>query len=231
MARFRIPEQYASGLATIRQLDDAAMEQFLSVLSKAAPSLNTSALASAVSSSVKSIPQEDIEEMLVAVVSLYGVLDQSDLSMESFTDEFCQAMAESKRKNLNFDGEADRKRFRDRLTQLLSVDSFSIASKALSLKQEYEHYFCSGRILSDARPVYGDDLVTGPLAALIVHTLRLAYHEVDGIKEIYIAFDDSQLRELRDLLDRAELKSKNIRALLERSGTRVVGTREEDTDV
>src|ERR1700676_3830276 len=100
--------------------------------------------------------------MVAAVVSLYAALASSDLSTEVFVEEICEAMAESKRKDLNFDDEADRDRFKHRLITLLKIDSFGIASKALSLKSDCDHVFCTGRILTDARPVYGADVSTAP---------------------------------------------------------------------
>lgn len=156
--------------------------------------------------------------MVSAVVSLYAAMDTSDLSIEVFVEEISRAMSESKQTELNFDSTADRLRFKDRLTTLLKLDAFGIASKAISLKTECDHSFCSGRILTDARPVYGLDVSTAPHAALILHTLRLAYHQVNDLKEFYITLDDSDLKELRHLLDRAETKSKNLTAALKTAG-------------
>jgi hypothetical protein len=112
-------------------------------------------------------------------------------------------------------GDTDRSCFKSRLIKLLTIDSFGIVSKALSLKAESDHIFCTGRILTDARPVYGADPSIAPRAALILHTLRLAYHESADLKEFYITLDDRNLKEFRDLLDRAGLKSKSLTAASE----------------
>jgi hypothetical protein len=217
-SRFRIPDQYVGGIASIRRQPDETMREFSTALSLIAPSLGTDTVASTVSTSVTSIPQTEIEGMVSAVVSLYAAMDTSDLSIEVFVEEISRAMSESKQTELNFDSTADRLRFKDRLTTLLKLDAFGIASKAISLKTECDHSFCSGRILTDARPVYGLDVSTAPHAALILHTLRLAYHQVNDLKEFYITLDDSDLKELRHLLDRAETKSKNLTAALKTAG-------------
>jgi hypothetical protein len=225
MARiFRIPDQYADGIVSIRKQPEDVMLEFSAALSTVAPSLSRDTIVSTVSSSVTSIPQNEVQGMVAAVVSLYAALDSSDVSIEPFVEQICKAMAESKRKDLNFDGDADRDRFRDRLTKLLKIDSLGIASKALSLKTECDHLFCSGRILTDARPVYGADVSTAPRAALVLHTLRLAYHEANDLREFYITFDDSDLKELRDLVGRAELKSKSLTATLKAAGIGVITT-------
>jgi hypothetical protein len=222
MAKFTVPERYAAGLAAIRQLSDDKMREFLSALSAVVPSLDARAVVAAASSSAKSISQDELEQMTFAVVSLYAALDYSDFEAEPFAEEICLAMAESKRKDLTFDGQEDRKRFKDRLEKLLGIDSFGVASKALSLRREYDHIFCSGRILTDARPLYGTDVSVPPRAALILHTLRLAYHETNDLKEFYLTMDDSDLKELRDLLDRADLKGKSLTAGLAAAGIDVI---------
>jgi hypothetical protein len=228
MSRLRIPEQYVSGIAAIRQQEEAAMRAFSAALSTVSPSLNAGALISTISSSVTSIPQSDIEKMVAAVVSLYAGLDSSDFPLEVFIEEICKAMAESKHKDLNFEGEADRERFKSRLIYLLNIESFSLASRALSLKSEYANVFCNGRIMTDARPVYGTDVSTAPHAALILHSLKLSYHQsTTDVQEFYVTLDDSDLMELKDLLDRAELKSKSLTAALKAAGINVITTNNE----
>jgi hypothetical protein len=224
MSRFTIPEQYADGLAALLRLPDNVVQGFVAALSAVSPSLNKNALVTSISSSVTSASQREVEEMVVAVISLYRALDSSDSSIDLFVEGICDAMADSKRKDLHFDGPPDRTRFKARLMDLLDIESFGVASKALSLKNECDHLFCVGRILTDARPVYSDDVSAPPRAALILHTLRLAYHKTNDLKEFYITFDDSDLKELRDLLDRADLKSKSLTVALKSAGINVITT-------
>jgi hypothetical protein len=104
-SKFTIPNQYASGIASIRKQSEDAMQELSTALLHVAPSLNRSTIVSTVSSSVASIPKDEVEGMVAAVASLYGALDSSDLSIELFVEEICNAMAESKREGLNFDGD------------------------------------------------------------------------------------------------------------------------------
>ncbi|MGA3018492.1 MAG: hypothetical protein ABSF62_15330 [Bryobacteraceae bacterium] len=167
MSKFKIPDAYADGIASIRKQPEDVMLEFSSALSAVAPSLRTDAVVAAVSSSLTLIPRHEVERMVAAIVSLYMALDSADESVESFVEEICKAMDESPRKDLKFDGDADRNRFMDRLIGLLKIDSFGVASKALSLKSECAYIFCAGRILTDARPIYGPDASIPPQAALI----------------------------------------------------------------
>jgi hypothetical protein len=48
--------------------------------------------------------------------------------------------------------------------------------------------------------------------------LNLVYHEIDDLKEIYLALDASDLRHLKSVIDRAEAKEVNLKAMLEQTG-------------
>jgi hypothetical protein len=223
MPRYTIPNAYADGIAAIRREPEEAIRAILAALSTVSPSLGTSSITGAISAVVASVPQSEIEVIVEAVFSLYNAFDSSDIAIELFVQEICKAMEDSKNKDLHFDGDSDRERFKNRLTQLLSVETFRLASKALSLRNECAHIFCNGRIMTDARPVYGIDVSLTPRAALILHSFRLGYHEgTSDIKEFYFTFDDNDLKEMRDLLDRAELKSKSLTAALKASGIAVI---------
>jgi hypothetical protein len=57
------------------------------------------------------------------------------------------------------------------LTLLIPYLPLRVSAKAKLLHTEYEHSFCSARILTDIRPVY-DNGVKGPTSsAIIMHTL------------------------------------------------------------
>jgi hypothetical protein len=201
------------------------MRLFSAALAVVSPSLNVNAIVSAISSSVAPLQPSETEEMVAAVISLYAAMESADFTSEGFIEEICSAMDQSGRKDLNFENDRDRGRFKNRLVDLLNIESFSLASKALSLKSECDHLFCTARIMTDARPVYGADVSTAPHAALILHSVRLSFHEEStDIKDFYITLDDSDIRELRELLDRAESKSKSLTAALKAAGIHVVST-------
>jgi hypothetical protein len=45
--------------------------------------------------------------------------------------------------------------------------------------------------------------------------LRITYHEGDALKSFYLAMDTGDIESLRDVLDRADKKAKNLRPVLE----------------
>jgi hypothetical protein len=81
-----------------------------------------------------------------------------------------------------------------------------LAGKIRELRYERENRFCTARVISEIRPVFGDDLDAGPLATLILHTLRISVHCNDSAaetKDIFFSLRGSDLKQLRDLLERA----------------------------
>ena len=94
------------------------------------------------------------------------------------------------------------------LINLLSSETVEKLSKALDLRNAYERILTGSRILTDIRPVFPDDTVGESFEiALINHTLRLAFRmDADTPDEVYLAVDTSDLRRLRDQIDRALAK-------------------------
>lgn len=75
--------------------------------------------------------------------------------------------------------------------------------KAWALLSDEERIYLSSRVLTDVRPVFGDDGCDRLLASVIVHTLKIATR-VDGrTQSVFIALDTDDLIELRKAIDRA----------------------------
>lgn len=78
--------------------------------------------------------------------------------------------------------------------------------KALNLITDHDRLYLDGKILTDVRPVYEDDVTKPLMASLVIHTLKITTR-VDGKPQsIYAAMDANDLRELRVAIDRALAK-------------------------
>jgi hypothetical protein len=167
--------------------------------------------------SVTGIAPADAEQIMEALDSMYRFKIYADVRVEEFVSDVCEALREVK----ELDARNERT-LRDRLTRLLDIEALNIAAKAALLHLEHEHRFCTARIVTDARPVYGTDVEASPSAMVIGHTLKISYHEGDDVKDIYIALRSSNLGELRKLIDRAEKKEKSLRAALQPTQIRLI---------
>jgi len=67
----------------------------------------------------------------------------------------------------------------------------------------------SVRILTDARPIFGNNIEKPPEAIAIIHTLKIAYHRSGRLEEQFFAFDEHDLKELRSAVERGGAEGKH----------------------
>jgi hypothetical protein len=199
MPDLSIPKKDRRGLVILLKIPDKAFQAIMLKLDRSPVSIPK----------IDSLSAEDSELLFDAIKTLYRVHAHHDeISLDEFVSDICEALREHS--ELIIDEEP---RFRDRLENILKINAPRIAAKAISIGYEYEHLFCSARIITDARPVYGDNVSESPAAMVITHNLKITYHGAPGeLKEIFIGLGSEDIRELRTVLDRAEEKAKSLQA-------------------
>lgn len=212
----RIPERYRRGLARIRSLAPEQILQLRDALAKCPATQKPSQFSSKAAAELKNWKKEDIEDIIRSLYSLTLYCEDASVPVEKAAQETVRAMRTSGREDLKLaDGEEEE--FKDKLSNLLSVDSLSVSSKATRLRTDYPKTFCTVRILTDIRPVFAET-VGDPTGAVISHTLKIDYHEDENLKEFYVALDAEDLRKLKSVLERAESKATALKSILAKSG-------------
>lgn len=205
-----IPEGYEDDFVQLRALGDASVEELLSVLKDEPPALSHYELTERIYPKVISIPRDDLVRIMRILFTLYSLRARASLSAPDFARDILRAMDETGFAGLELSGQ-DRESFEDRLIQLLGADNIEIGLKANELLIDHEHTIHSARVLTDIRPVFGDDPENGPKAAVIVHMLKISYHdESNEVKEFYVALDTGDVDRLVDTLERADAKAKGL---------------------
>lgn len=161
-----------------------------------------------------SLGASDAIELLDAVTGLaaHAHLSQSSVS------EIAGRVASSPQFALMDDPDVD---LAMRIERLLRCDSIRVYSKALALGSRHERIFVDAQVLTDMRPLFGDDLdqETRPEAMLISHTLSLHFVDSDGTHDnFFVVLDDEDVIRVEQLLVRATTKSSAVRSLLRESG-------------
>jgi len=169
------------------------------------------------------ISPDEAEAIIDALLALHVFRANEGWSNE----QLAEAVSQSPDMGLEADESTS---FQARLGQYLAVGAVAIISKAFDVLGDYEHVFGHARILTDARPVFGDDPRAGPLGMVIVQTLKLDYFLQDGQpKSFYVAMENSKLNELREKLDRAAAKAEALQGTLARSGVPYVQPEQDNT--
>ncbi len=210
---FRVPEIFKQPLGKLLNLPEPDAVALEAVIEHAPPTLLARDLAKMIAAKT---PMEfrDAEQFTKLLVSLYSVREKSEEPIPNFVELVCQSaqetgLAELSRENASWE------RFKERLARLLSFSgSLGVASKAHDVMTEHQHVFCDMRILTDARPVFNPDPKDQPAAVVIVHQLKIVYHEGITRKEFYVAMDSDDIRTMKKMLDRATTKEESLRALI-----------------
>jgi hypothetical protein len=218
MAHFSltIPESYKEPLAALLH-DETMRRKLLDALGHASPTELIENLASAVAEQLRLDPHK-ARDMFDMLASMYMVRTRRDIPLDEFIDGIERAAKQSGREQLKA-SENVWSQFKTDLRELLSLDqSLGISAKAIELRQDQDHIFCSARILTDLRPVFKADVHDDPAAAVITHTLRISYHEGDKREEFFVALDGRDIESLQQLLKRAVDKEQTVRRVSKAAG-------------
>ena len=169
-----------------------------------------------VKEAVKTVNATDVGETLY---ELYRIRETAGVSKKRFVDDLHEALRKSK----DFEG-IEAAVLRGRLTRLLDVKSLDVLSKAYAVQREQPYLYCEGRILSDIRPVFSDDVKKKPIGVVLSHTLKIVYHQDNKHREFFVALDRADLNELKDIVDRAQEKNSSIETLMKATGLPILGT-------
>jgi hypothetical protein len=210
----RIPTAVQPGFKALLRLDEASTEALMTALQEASPALPTDELVKQTALRVPALSPDDAGELIVAVLSLYGLRATMEKPPPELASDIADALEASDDPDLKAAGPR-RAAVIGVLTRLLSVNALETRMKVADIYVAYERIFVQARILSDIRAVFGPNVGEPPTEALIIHNLRLTYHEGDEHKDFYVALDDRDLEALVSVLERAKLKTRSLKTLLD----------------
>jgi len=161
--------------------------------------------------------EADVSAILTTACGLYWLKEYFKLTSAELANDISDAAVSAEPKKLAIPANR-RDVLRNRLTTLLGFDdSLGVTAKAVDVMTENNRVFCSGRILSDIRPVFatGSDSAT---SAVIIHNLQIGYHASGEHKEFYVALDTEDIKALKELIVRAEKKTLALKGMLSKAG-------------
>jgi hypothetical protein len=216
-----IPRRYKAAIAKIHALSNSSYEEFLGAAETVQPFGITRAVESRIAELAPSVKPTDVREILSAVLSLQLARSLGDAPLEQFCADVCEAMREAGSHQLTLSPD-ECGALSKRLQRLLSLDSLSIAAKGRDLQTEQHQTYVGSRILTDLRAVFRDSPEESPLGMVLFHVLKLTFFErgEGRPRDFYLALDEADLRSLKKVIERAEVKSKTLRSSLQTAGIR-----------
>jgi hypothetical protein len=214
MATLRIPKPHQTGLEKLLALGEEQANALFAALEKAEPMLLPKNLEEQIAPQVAGIPLEDLRQILRVALGLHQASAATGMLREEFAEEICKAIEQSKLEDAKLISDK-RDVFKLRVLRLLTFDvSLGVTSKALDVMTEHERILCGARVMTDVRPVF-TKAAEKPAAALVVHTLKVSYHQDGEHRDFYVAMDEADVRRMKALLERAEIKAQSLKAVLE----------------
>jgi len=206
-----IPESDRKALAVLRDLPPDTLSQLLLEIERSPGSVP----------SVEGVSPKDAKQLMDVLNDMHRIRAFAEVEIDRFASDICETLREQDQLK-----QSDEPKLRERLTRVLEIDALAIAAKASILHGEHEHRFCSARILTDARPVYGPGQSPSapPPAMIVTHTLKVSYHEGPRglLNDIYFSLGSKDLTELLELLHRAQDKAKSLQQVFDSSKTRFI---------
>jgi hypothetical protein len=198
---------------TVRQLISLSpkkMQELAKALRDAPPAASFGAVARHLRTRIK-LSFNFLNSVVQMVGALGTIREERNISVEELAQQIAEAARSIPLDDLT---EADWSRIERDLAGIFEASKSAVTTaKAVELLNEYEHTYCpKTRIVSDIRCIFAPGEVEEPVGAIVVHTLKLAYHQDGETRHFFVALDSDDLRDLRGTLERAITKEPYLRA-------------------
>lgn len=208
-----VPRRQQAGFLAIRDLSDDEFDAIRDALAAADP-LQHATIHHLVRRVTDAVPSLDSGMAVKLVRSLLSVQAGRTVHGDSLP-EFAQGIASSE--DLKVDSDVVPVLAR-RIEALAQIQVVAVVAKAMDVAREYDRVFHTSRIMTDMRPVFGEDAEAPPGGTIVTHVLRIdAFHNGE-LEDYYVALTTDHLRSLFDVVDRAMKKSKSLGLALDAMG-------------
>jgi len=205
----RIPPPHREPLKRLYQLVETDAEALIALLGDLPAFLSTPELASEIATLWPALDDDELRELTLALLSI------STQSLRWSAEKIGLLISESKDLDIPDEG---REPFGAVLARVVETPVLQTSAKAVSVLNQQERLFETARIMSDIRPIFGDDPSERPAGAVVVHTLSIEHH-IDGRKGTFnVAMDRNDLVELEAAVDRAIKKGGTLSSVVEAAG-------------
>jgi hypothetical protein len=206
-----IPTALLGAIKAIGALSIEQKQALLTALRGAGSTLSIDQVRVAAASAV---PEEAAGPIVNLLLSLAGLRRREAASGREVYDAISKNLQELvERKRVSNEDIESWRRDPEAIASLFELEGVSTVSKALELAYEHEHILRRIRLVTDLRPVFDDKGLT--LKGFVVsQTIRVSYRGADGERDLSVALDDKDVRDLLDQCQRALDKAAAVNRLV-----------------
>lgn len=214
MAKLRIPQPIKTGLSHIALLTEEQFQELYSAFENMPLRIKRIYIFDDSDIRLSTIPVDAYAAIKEALFPLYVGLQGIDVPDSTYASDIADSLKEENDRLEWVNSEEVFNRFKERLTRLLSIDRLKLIAKTNDVITQNARTYTRARIISDIRPVFGEDLENLPQVAVIVHLLKISYIKDDEGQEFVVALDTSDIQQLIDTLERAKQKTERLNSLI-----------------
>jgi len=207
MAILKIPDSEYVVLSKIVQVDPPVFATLLTSIQEAGDSFIQADFAEKLLVKVPSLKPADLESIINTVTRLYAVTQRMKKSGEDLGNDLQETIESQKPKSFPIEKAP---LLKERIQKLFELGKIiGLRSKALEVMSSQDRVFCTVRLLSDIRPVFQESPDTIS-SAMVIHNLRIGYHKNGEHQEFSVAMNTEEVRKIKEVLERAEKKTKTL---------------------
>lgn len=205
MAKLIIPPDVIDGFKEIAKFDEIQINELANYLDKFKVGTKFEELDKFINSKLH---VSNSNTLVKTIISLGELLESEDVNYSELAHELRDSIEQSlqeenvsKLDNLEFN-----------LVKIFeNSKNLKLTIKAYNLLLENSNVYVDGKIISDIRLIFNDNLTEPNRNGVIIHRLHLTLQNKKDSSEIILTIDNSDLKKLKDVIDRALLKEDIIK--------------------
>lgn len=214
MYKFTVPDNYKEGFAILSLLDEEEIAKVLKTIEAAPAGTQLDSFIDLLTANLN-ISKHDNQELSTAIYSLINLRvdtkEDTNLIVKDLVGSFFDENEIEVDSSETHDIEEIRRNAEKNLLQIFQVQgALAQTIKGLGLLAENEKLFLNNRIITDIRLLFDSKDSSIVNGAVILHQMKITYHQNSQEKEFFISLDSADLNKLKENISRALEKEKLI---------------------
>lgn len=197
MAKIGIPKTVVEGFIGISRLDGQQVDRFSEFLKTLPVGTKFEEIENFLTNEQAYNPQEIVK----TIVSFGDLLEGKDVDYKDLSKDLANSVIKDYSDQLE---RAEEEKLSSNLYKIFeSSANLKLTLKAYNLVMENDNLLVSSKINTDIRLIFHDDITDGGRNGVIMHKLHLVISNDGKRNSVYITMDNSDLKRMKDILDRA----------------------------